>query len=75
MDGNNTARSGFGALNANEYDGGVKVKGNTAENLANAYANEGGRLAELVRNIAEAPVVGRFLLWIEADFGSRLFSP
>ncbi|MBI4449502.1 hypothetical protein HY634_00405 [Candidatus Uhrbacteria bacterium] len=47
-DGNDTARFGHSALNANEYDGQVNVNRNSAERLSIPYDNEGGRAAVAV---------------------------
>ena len=43
LDGNDVARFGPGALNANEYDGRVNVNRNSAERLSVAFGSEGGR--------------------------------
>ncbi len=48
-DGNDTARFGQSALNANEYDGQVNVNRNSADDLSVPYDNEGGRAAVAVR--------------------------
>ncbi|MFH1099231.1 MAG: hypothetical protein V1723_04945 [Candidatus Uhrbacteria bacterium] len=47
-DGNDTARFGPGALNANEYDGQVNVNRNSVENLSISNGNDGGRALDVV---------------------------
>ena len=46
-DGNDTMRFGQSALNANEYDGRVNVNNYYADDLGQAFDNNGGRVAEL----------------------------
>ncbi len=56
----------LGALNANEYEGRVNVNRNEPDNLAYAYDNHGGRLAEVQYGEQSTPT----LVGVLCSYGS-----